>query len=88
MVGLIGLGIPREHRTAFGYLPHNKFMKRRSVIQQLCRERTSAKNTPSQFDQARPEAFGGTVLQKAGFTSIATHRLAHDIENNWYVVTQ
>jgi ubiquinone/menaquinone biosynthesis C-methylase UbiE len=27
-------------------------------------------------------------LQKAGFRSIATHRLAHDIQNNWYVVTK
>jgi ubiquinone/menaquinone biosynthesis C-methylase UbiE len=25
-------------------------------------------------------------LQKAGFRSIKTHRLAHDIQNNWYVV--
>ncbi len=25
-------------------------------------------------------------LQKAGFRSIETHRLAHDIQNNWYVV--
>ena len=25
-------------------------------------------------------------LQKAGFRSITTHRLAHDIQNNWYVV--
>ena len=25
-------------------------------------------------------------LQRAGFQSIATHRLAHDIQNNWYVV--
>jgi 2-polyprenyl-3-methyl-5-hydroxy-6-metoxy-1,4-benzoquinol methylase len=25
-------------------------------------------------------------LQRAGFRSIATHRLAHDIQNNWYVV--
>ncbi len=25
-------------------------------------------------------------LQKAGFRSIETHRLAHDISNNWYVV--
>jgi ubiquinone/menaquinone biosynthesis C-methylase UbiE len=25
-------------------------------------------------------------LQKAGFRSIATHQLAHDIQNNWYVV--
>jgi len=25
-------------------------------------------------------------LQKAGFSSIETHRLAHDIQNNWYVV--
>ena len=25
-------------------------------------------------------------LQKAGFTSIAVHQLAHDIQNNWYVV--
>jgi ubiquinone/menaquinone biosynthesis C-methylase UbiE len=25
-------------------------------------------------------------LQKAGFRSIRTHRLAHDIQNNWYVV--
>ena len=24
-------------------------------------------------------------LQRAGFRSIATHRLAHDIQNNWYV---
>ena len=27
-------------------------------------------------------------LQRAGFRSIATHRLAHDIQNNWYVVTK
>jgi ubiquinone/menaquinone biosynthesis C-methylase UbiE len=25
-------------------------------------------------------------LQRAGFRSIVTHRLAHDIQNNWYVV--
>lgn len=25
-------------------------------------------------------------LRKAGFNSITTHRLAHDIMNNWYVV--
>jgi hypothetical protein len=25
-------------------------------------------------------------LQKAGFSAIETHRLAHDIQNNWYVV--
>jgi hypothetical protein len=25
-------------------------------------------------------------LQKAGFGSIETHRLPHDIQNNWYVV--
>lgn len=25
-------------------------------------------------------------LQRAGFSSIETHRLAHDIQNNWYVV--
>lgn len=25
-------------------------------------------------------------LQRAGFRSISTHRLAHDIQNNWYVV--
>jgi hypothetical protein len=25
-------------------------------------------------------------LQKAGFRSIETRRLAHDIQNNWYVV--
>ncbi len=27
-------------------------------------------------------------LHKAGFRSITTHRLAHDIQNNWYVVTK
>jgi 2-polyprenyl-3-methyl-5-hydroxy-6-metoxy-1,4-benzoquinol methylase len=27
-------------------------------------------------------------LQKAGFRSITTHRLAHDIQNNWYVLTK
>jgi 2-polyprenyl-3-methyl-5-hydroxy-6-metoxy-1,4-benzoquinol methylase len=27
-------------------------------------------------------------LQKAGFRSISTRRLAHDIQNNWYVVTK
>jgi ubiquinone/menaquinone biosynthesis C-methylase UbiE len=27
-------------------------------------------------------------LQKASFRSITTHRLAHDIQNNWYVVTK
>ena len=25
-------------------------------------------------------------LQHAGFRSIETHQLAHDIQNNWYVV--
>ena len=25
-------------------------------------------------------------LQRAGFESVTTHRLAHDIQNNWYVV--
>ncbi len=27
-------------------------------------------------------------LQQAGFRSVTTHRLAHDIQNNWYVVTK
>ena len=27
-------------------------------------------------------------LQQAGFRSVVTHRLAHDIQNNWYVVTK
>lgn len=27
-------------------------------------------------------------LQRAGFRSITTHRLAHDIQNNWYVITK
>jgi len=27
-------------------------------------------------------------LQRAGFRSIETHRLAHDIQNNWYVITK
>jgi 2-polyprenyl-3-methyl-5-hydroxy-6-metoxy-1,4-benzoquinol methylase len=27
-------------------------------------------------------------LERAGFRSIVTHRLAHDIQNNWYVVTK
>jgi 2-polyprenyl-3-methyl-5-hydroxy-6-metoxy-1,4-benzoquinol methylase len=27
-------------------------------------------------------------LQQAGFRSITTHRLAHDIQNNWYAVTK
>jgi ubiquinone/menaquinone biosynthesis C-methylase UbiE len=27
-------------------------------------------------------------LERAGFRSIATHRLAHDIQNNWYVVVK
>jgi 2-polyprenyl-3-methyl-5-hydroxy-6-metoxy-1,4-benzoquinol methylase len=27
-------------------------------------------------------------LRQAGFRSITTHRLAHDIQNNWYVVTR
>jgi 2-polyprenyl-3-methyl-5-hydroxy-6-metoxy-1,4-benzoquinol methylase len=27
-------------------------------------------------------------LSRAGFRSITTHRLAHDIQNNWYVVTK
>ncbi len=26
--------------------------------------------------------------QRAGFRSVVTHRLAHDIRNNWYVVTK
>ncbi len=27
-------------------------------------------------------------LHSAGFRSVVTHRLAHDIQNNWYVVTK
>ena len=27
-------------------------------------------------------------LERAGFRSVVTHRLAHDIQNNWYVVTK
>ena len=27
-------------------------------------------------------------LQRAGFHSIEKHELAHDIQNNWYVVTK
>jgi 2-polyprenyl-3-methyl-5-hydroxy-6-metoxy-1,4-benzoquinol methylase len=27
-------------------------------------------------------------LQRAGFRSIQTHRLGHDIQNNWYVITK
>jgi 2-polyprenyl-3-methyl-5-hydroxy-6-metoxy-1,4-benzoquinol methylase len=27
-------------------------------------------------------------LERAGFRSIVTHRLAHDIQNNWYVMTK
>ncbi len=27
-------------------------------------------------------------LRDAGFSSVTTHRLAHDIQNNWYVVTK
>jgi hypothetical protein len=27
-------------------------------------------------------------LQKAGFRSIQTNKLAHDIQNNWYVITK
>ena len=34
------------------------------------------------------EAKTREYLQKAGFRSITTHRLAHDIQNNWYVVTK
>ena len=25
-------------------------------------------------------------LERAGFRSVETHRLAHDVQNNWYVV--
>lgn len=32
------------------------------------------------------EAKTREYLQKAGFRSIETNRLAHDIQNNWYVV--
>jgi 2-polyprenyl-3-methyl-5-hydroxy-6-metoxy-1,4-benzoquinol methylase len=32
------------------------------------------------------EAKTREYLQRAGFRSIATHRLAHDIQNNWYVI--
>ena len=34
------------------------------------------------------EAKTREYLQKAGFRSVTTHRLAHDIQNNWYVVTK
>jgi 2-polyprenyl-3-methyl-5-hydroxy-6-metoxy-1,4-benzoquinol methylase len=34
------------------------------------------------------EAKTHEYLRKAGFRSVKTHRLAHDIQNNWYVVTK
>ncbi len=34
------------------------------------------------------EAKTREYLQRAGFRSIATNKLAHDIQNNWYVVTK
>jgi ubiquinone/menaquinone biosynthesis C-methylase UbiE len=34
------------------------------------------------------EAKTREYLQRAGFGSVTTHRLAHDIQNNWYVVTK
>jgi 2-polyprenyl-3-methyl-5-hydroxy-6-metoxy-1,4-benzoquinol methylase len=34
------------------------------------------------------EAMTRAYLERAGFRSIVTHRLAHDIQNNWYVVTK
>jgi hypothetical protein len=27
-----------------------------------------------------------SYLRRAGFAQVTTHRLAHDIQNNWYVV--
>jgi SAM-dependent methyltransferase len=33
------------------------------------------------------EAKTREYLERAGFANVATHRLAHDIQNNWYVVT-
>lgn len=34
------------------------------------------------------EAVTKEYLKKAGFTSVETNKLAHDIQNNWYVVTK
>jgi 2-polyprenyl-3-methyl-5-hydroxy-6-metoxy-1,4-benzoquinol methylase len=34
------------------------------------------------------EAMTRDYLGRAGFQSIVTHRLAHDIQNNWYVMTK
>jgi ubiquinone/menaquinone biosynthesis C-methylase UbiE len=34
------------------------------------------------------EAKTREYLQKAGFSNVETHKLAHDIQNNWYVVTK
>jgi len=34
------------------------------------------------------EAKTREYLREAGFRSVTTHRLAHDIQNNWYVVTK
>jgi ubiquinone/menaquinone biosynthesis C-methylase UbiE len=34
------------------------------------------------------EAMTRDYLGRAGFQSIVTHRLAHDIQNNWYVITK
>ena len=33
------------------------------------------------------EATTRKYLERAGFSSVVTHKLAHDIQNNWYVVT-
>jgi hypothetical protein len=32
------------------------------------------------------EARTREYLERAGFSEVATHKLAHDIQNNWYVV--
>lgn len=55
----------------------------------------SEKDIDPGFDPGNAEAFAGLneryvreYLQRPGFRSIATHRLAHDIQNNWYMVTK
>jgi hypothetical protein len=59
------------------------------------------RSADSGFDQQTAEAFASRLLtalndgalcltreylERAGFQSIETHALAHDIQNNWYVV--
>ena len=52
------------------------------AARQARRDNRAANKTDQGLDEERTREY----LERAGFRSVETHQLAHDIQNNWYVI--